>query len=173
MGAGYRSRQFFRAVAALAAGDLTERDRALVIELLPADLHLLFFRMALNDQRHSLDVYRRLVAQGHVDGDLLIAALLHDCGKSLARIALWQRVALVLAKTIRPAMLDRLTGSDAASSGESWRYAFYVQREHARLGADLAVEAGASLGTAAYIRQHETTPGAELLLALQRADNVS
>jgi hypothetical protein len=176
----YRSRQFFRAVAALATGDLTERDRAEVAGVLPEGLRALFFRMALNDQRHSLEVYRRLVAQGYADRDLLIAALLHDCGRSLARIALWQRVALVLAKARRPAMLDRLAGPDAASSGESWRYAFYVQREHARLGAELAVRAGASPIAAAYIRRHEappeataSAPDAGRLQALQRADSVS
>ena len=180
MGAGYRSRQFFRAVAALAAGDLPEQDRAIVTGFLPADLHVLFLRMAMNDQRHSLEVYRRLRGEGHADQDLLIAALLHDCGKSLARIALWQRVALVLVKAVKPALLDRLAGPDASSSDRSWRYAFYIQREHAPLGAELANQAGASPTTVAYIRRHETprettppTPDAALLLALQRADSVS
>jgi hypothetical protein len=180
MGAGYRSSQFFRAVAALAAGDLPEQDRALVAGFLPADLHVLFLRMALNDQRHSLAVHRRLRAEGYADQDLLIAALVHDCGKSLARIALWQRVALVLVKAVRPALLDRLAGPGASSPPQSWRYAFYVQREHARLGADLAKQAGASPTTVAYIRRHETpreaipqVPDVELLLALQRADSVS
>ena len=180
MGAGYRAGQFFRAVAALAAGDLPEQDRALVTEVLPADLHVLFFRMALNDQRHSLKVYRLLRSQEHAEGDLLRAALLHDCGKALGRIALWQRVALVLVRAARPALLDRLAGPDASSSDRSWWYVFYIQREHARLGADLASQAGASPATVACIRRHETplettprTPEAELLLALQRADSVS
>ena len=180
MGAGYRAAQFFRAWAALAAGDLPEQDRALVTEVLPADLQGLFFRMAPNDQRHCLEVYRRLRRQGHADGDLLTAALLHDCGKALGRIALWQRVVLVLVKAVRPALLDSLAGPDDSASESSWRHAFYIQREHARLGADLASQAGASPATVAYILRHETpleitlrTPDVELLLALQRADSVS
>ncbi len=180
MRASYRAGQFFRAVAALAAGDLPEQDCALVTEVLPAGLHVLFFRMALNDQRHCLEVYRLLRSQGHADADLLRAALLHDCGKALGRIALWQRVALVLVRVARPTLLDWLAGSGASSSDRAWRYAFYIQREHARLGADLASQAGASPATVAYIRRHETplettprTPEAELLLALQRADSVS
>jgi hypothetical protein len=180
MGAGYRAGQFFRAVAALAAGGLPEEDRALAAGLLPADLHALFSRMALNDRRHCLEVYRRLVTLGYSDRDLLFAALLHDCGKSLARISLWQRVALVMVKAVRPALLDRLAGPDAVSADRSWRYAFYVQREHARLGAELAGQAGASPATVAYIRRHETplaptshTPEGELLRALQLADCVS
>jgi hypothetical protein len=180
MGAGYRAGQFFRAAAALAAGDLPSRDRALVAEVLPPDLQALFRRMAVNDQRHCLAVYRRLRDQGHTDGDLLTAALLHDCGKSLGRIALWQRVALVLVKTAKPSLLDRLVGPGASPSEASWRYAFFLQRQHARLGADLASRAGASPATVDYVRRHETpldmtlgSPDAELLLALQRADSAS
>jgi hypothetical protein len=180
MGAGYRVGQFFRAVAALAEGDLREPDRALVREVLPADLQVLFLRMAPNDQRHSLGVYRKLQGQGHADADLLAAALLHDCGKALGRIALWQRVTLVLVKAVRPALLNWLAGPDDSASGRSWRYAFYLQREHARLGADLASQAGAAPATVAYIRRHEAppetsprTPEQGLLLALQRADSVS
>jgi hypothetical protein len=180
MAAGYRAGQFFRAVAALAAGDLPEADRAEAIEALPPNLRGPFFAMAPNDQRHGLRVYRLLLGQGQTDADLLAAALLHDCGKALGRIGLWQRVALVLVRATRPSLLDRLAGSGASSPRGSWRYAFYLQREHARLGADLASQAGASPSTAAYIRRHEErqeatpeTPDAERLLTLQRADCVS
>jgi hypothetical protein len=180
MGAGYRAGQFFRAAAALAAGELPEQDRAEVRVILPIGLQALFFRMAANDQRHCLAVHWRLRRQGHADEDLLTAALLHDCGKALGRIALWQRVALVLAKAVSPALVDRLAGPDASLCGTSWRHAFYLQREHARLGANLAGQAGAPPAAVAYILLHETSgqaappaPDAALLRALQRADSAS
>ncbi len=87
---------------------------------------------------------------------------------------------MILVRAARPTLLDWLAGPGVSSSDRSWRYAFYIQREHARLGADLASQAGAPPATVAYIRRHETplettprTPETELLLALQRADSVS
>ena len=168
----YRARQFFKAVAA----HVKPEERALVQRVLPPVLQNLFFRMSVNDQRHSLDVYDALKRQGYNDRDVLAAALLHDCGKALGRIGLWQRVALVLVKAGRPALLNRVPLSDSGA----WHHAFYIQREHAGLGADLAYRAGASPVVVDYIRRHEMPlPGTaatledKILAALQRADSVN
>lgn len=168
----YRARQFFKAVIAR----VSPQERSLVEQVLPQNLRPLFSRMSINDQRHSLDVYYTLKKQGYNDQDLLIAALLHDCGKALGRIGLLQRVALVLVKAGMPALLDSLPLSNAGA----WHHAFYIQNEHARLGADLAYRAGASSTVVDYIRRHETplddvpvTLEDWLLQALQAADNIN
>jgi len=168
----YRARQFFKAVIAR----VSSQERFLVEQVLPQNLHPLFFKMSVNDQRHSLDVFYTLKAQGYNDQDLLIAALLHDCGKALGRIGLLQRVALVLIKAGKPALLDSLPWSDAGA----WYHAFYIQNEHARLGADLAYRAGASPAVVDYIRRHEAplenipvTLEDRFLQALQAADNIN
>jgi hypothetical protein len=172
MGAAYRVRQFLKAIRA----SVSREEVALVRQVLPQGLQPLFLRMAVNDQRHSLDVYRTLKGQGYGDRDLLMAALLHDCGKALGRIGLWQRVALVLVQAGRPTVLDSLPFTDAGS----WHHAFYIQREHARLGAELAAQAGAPAVVVEYIRRHETpVPGTpqtledKLLRALQQADSIN
>lgn len=172
MGARYRARQFFKAVSA----SVSAQERELVQRVLPPRLQALFFHMAVNDQRHSLDVHHHLLGQGYRDRDLLMAALIHDCGKALGRIGVWQRVALVLVKAGKPALLDRLPFADAGQ----WHHAFYIQREHASLGADLAADAGAPPAVVEYIRLHESEGPAtaqtledKMLGALRRADSIS
>jgi hypothetical protein len=168
----YRSGQFFKAIRA----SVSPEERALVEQTLPSQLRPLFFKLSVNDQRHSLDVYYELKRSGYNDRDLLIAALVHDCGKTLGRIGLWQRVALVLVKAGKPALLDRLPWADSGR----WFHAFYIQREHAGLGADLAFAAGATPAMVDYIRRHETpldhapaTLEDKMLAALQRADSIN
>ena len=77
-----------------AFGLLSERERALYLSMTP------------RDQQHCLDVYRRLRGQGHSDGALFTAALLHDVGKG--EIALWHRVGYVLLEGSAPSLLRRL-----------------------------------------------------------------
>lgn len=172
MGARYRAHQFFKAISA----SVSANERELVGRALPPGLQPLFFRMAMNDQRHSLDVYRTLHDQGFRDDNLLAAALLHDCGKALGRIGVWQRVALVLAQAGGPWLLKRLP----ASGTDQLQRAFYVQREHARLGAELAAAAGAPQRVVDLILQHENQPLADgsapddsILAVLRRADSLN
>ena len=54
--------------------------------------------MQSSEQAHAVSVYRQLVAQGETSSDLLAAALLHDVGKSLSPLRLWERVLIVLAR---------------------------------------------------------------------------
>jgi hypothetical protein len=56
-----------------------ERD-ALVPWTTPRELAL-FDAMHVADRRHGLDVIRTLEAYGVTDRDVLVAGLLHDCGK--------------------------------------------------------------------------------------------
>jgi len=155
--ARYRARQFFGALRPRV--DPSLRDEALA--LLSNGERALFESMTPRDQQHSLDVYERLRAQGHDDRDLLAAALLHDAGKG--RIALWHRVAYVLAP---PALLDRVT---EPGDGAGWRNALYRCRHHESLGAELARNAGANEQVVSLIRGDAT--GDARLVALHAADD--
>jgi len=169
----YRVRQFWWALRAQVPADAWP-----IIEAnLTAEQLALFRTMPPSDQRHSLNVYRTLLAEGQTSQDLLVAALLHDVGKAGGQLRLWHRVAIVLLRAFWPAALDYLSRGQA----RGWRAGFVVHRQHPELGAARAEAAGCSPLTVALIRRHQDPPAANpgrteedrLLAALQRADGVS
>jgi putative nucleotidyltransferase with HDIG domain len=117
--------------------------------------------MERRDQRHGLEVARRL-RLGTDDRSLLVAALLHDCGKG--RVPLWLRILNVLS----PGVVDRL-----AAEGDGWRAAAHRLRRHAELGAAMAQEAGCSQTTVRLIRGHIEPEEAWQHALLVAADDAS
>jgi hypothetical protein len=133
--------------------------------LTPAQLAL-FESMHRADQRHGLDVRAHLLAAGHDDPDLLVAALLHDCAKGRS-VGLVHRVAWSLGERygdgVRDAF-DRLPG---------FRTAFERLRVHAEASARLAREAGCNERTVELIH-HQAAPTDPVAgLALRLADEAS
>jgi hypothetical protein len=158
----HRVRQFFRAML----GRVSAGERAIVDDTLSRGQAALFWRMARCDQRHGLDVYYRLRAAGHQDVALLAAALLHDVGKSGARLTVPHRVAIVLIEGLAPGWLARWAGG-----GKGWKAPFAAHLQHARTGATWAQAAGSSADVVMLIRQHHVSaPQDEQLIALQEAD---
>ena len=169
-----RVRQFARALhATVEARELNELP-----EYLDAAQRDLFRRMSAGDQRHSLDLFHILRERGETDDALLQAALLHDVGKSLAPIRLWQRVVFVLLGRVSSAWRDRFCGD----AKRDWRFAFHVLAHHTELGAELARAAACTDEVVALIRNHQRRATAQLplpapaqrkLRALQAADEDS
>jgi len=118
------------------------------------------------DQRHGLDVVGALRAAGHGDDDLLIAGLLHDCGKGRA-IHVWHRVAWSLADHYG------LRLRSAALRLPTFPSAFATLDAHADRSAQLALEAGCSVRTAELIRHQAEPIDAELGRALFLADQAN
>jgi len=164
----YRSRQLVTSLRPRV--DAALRDEAFA--LLSEPQQRLFESMTVRDQQHCLDVCRRLRAsfprKDHDDSDLLVAALLHDCGKG--QIALWHRVAYVVLDAAAPGFLR---GIASQANGPSWRGALYRCVHHAELGARLAEQAGSSSRVIGLIRgEHDAEPG-EQLAALRAADDAA
>ena len=135
-------------------------DRAILAAALPEAGRKLFAMMTLNDQRHSLTVYRTLRARGCKDSDLLTAALLHDIGKGSGRVPFIARPLVVLLRAFAPRALDWL-----ARAPRPWfRRPFYYASRHAETGAGLAARAGLNERVVTLIRAHHQPdgPAAEL-----------
>lgn len=183
MRALYRVRQFTRGLTAR----VTEQERTQAVAVLPERARALFLRLPVDAQRHSLNVLQTLDEHGYDHPDLRAAALLHDVGKLAAedagvRIGLWLRGPLVVLDAVAGEQAARLAAGDPA---RGWRYALYVHREHAAIGARWAADAGCSALTCWLIAHHQdgVASGADrvqeadgdqrdmLLAALYWADN--
>jgi hypothetical protein len=158
----YRTRQFIGSLRP----KIEESERLETELLLGPKLWALFESMSKRDQRHSLDVYRKLTEQGHSDPDLLMASLLHDSGKSLlagARVKLWHRVTYVVLDTGAPWLLRRLATREGG---------FAALSQHAERGARIADELGAPTAVVELIQRHEDAhPPDERQRLLRLADD--
>jgi hypothetical protein len=147
MNALRRVRQFWGALTAR----VDPREVRSLNTYLTSEQTDLFLRMSQWEQRHGLNVFGLLCSSGCEDKALLQAALLHDVGKSTARITVWHRTTAVLLGRFWPQFLARL----ASPTSTGWLYPLYVLRQHGSLGASLAAGVGCSPEVQAYIRQHD------------------
>jgi hypothetical protein len=152
----YRVWQF---VQALTARRLTPAERLEVSSLLTPPQQRLFRRMETNDQRHSLQVLRTLAKEGETCRDLLVAALLHDVGKSCHPLRLWERPIVVLTRLFHPAMVVRW-GRHTGDKEWGWKRPFIIYEQHPAWGAQMATAAGCSPLTVWLIRWHQERPAA-------------
>jgi len=158
-----KTRQFWRHLTGrLSAAEQTE----LIGWLTPAQLEL-FGSMHRADQRHGLDVVHTLRRGGHSERDLLLAGLLHDCGKG-TDVGLWHRVGWSLTERYGRRVGDvllRLPGFAAAVA---------TIADHPRRSAQLALAAGCSPRTAQLILHQAEGPAEdELGRALRLADQAN
>jgi predicted HD phosphohydrolase len=172
MGLSYRARQFFQALKASPSSVELDQARAL---LNPALMDL-FLRMDLSEQAHSIQVMQKLQKEGHTHPDLLCAALLHDVGKCLYPLRVWERAMIVVAKAFFPRQASRWGHGKA----RGWKRAFVVANQHPVWGAELAERAGANPTTTQLIRRHQDARpvstqsfGDQFLFQLQLADDES
>lgn len=160
----YRVRQFWDALSAVPEPEEIESIRAY---LLPAQMEL-FLSMPASDQAHSLRVFkiiqvRSAFVHGDARTDLLVAALLHDVGKSRYPLHVWERVTIVLAKRFIPEQVRRWgelnhNPEKRAENGDlklGWRKAFIIAEQHPGWGAEMAAAAGASRLAVELIRRHQ------------------
>jgi hypothetical protein len=161
----YRTRQFWNA---LPVPRKPVETSALLPHISPTQITL-FRRMQRSEQTHALHVLNLLKAAGQTAPDLLSAALLHDVGKVLFPLSLFDRVLIVLGKAFFP----RQTRRWSKGTPEKYRLPFVVAARHPEWGADLAGQAGASPRTMELIRHHQDPPSADdqQLAALQAADD--
>lgn len=130
-------------------------------------LYPLFDAMQPADQRHCLDVYRKLVASGCTDAEMLQAALIHDAGKGRiagARFGVRHRVAYVTLERT-PRLLDRLARHNRGLGS---------LHAHSQKTRSLAREYGASDGVLRLLAEMDTrSPSDERARLLKAMDDRS
>lgn len=172
----YRGRQFWQALRARPGTQDLEQVRV----ILGPDLFALFAALQPSEQVHSLQVLQQLQSQGEEHPDLLVAALLHDVGKSRRKLRLWERAWIVLILAIsRPQA--HLWGSANASDLAHlpfWQQPLVVAEQHPAWGAEMVAAAGGSPLAVALIRHHADRPArrqqdfeGQLLARLQIVDD--
>jgi putative nucleotidyltransferase with HDIG domain len=110
------------------------------------------------DDRHATET-ARILRQLGADEELVVAGILHDAAKP-ANTLLWHRIAGVLLE-FTPRVRARLASGDST-------FARYL--DHARRGAELARDDGASARVVGLIARHHQRPMTEDERLLARAD---
>lgn len=171
MGIRYRVAQFWHNITAVPLPPALQTE--IQTRLTSAEFAL-FQQFTASDQWHSYRVMQTLHTAGHDNPSLLAAALLHDIGKTRARVTVLDRTLAVLAGKLVPAR------AEAWGQGgvDGWQRPFVVKAQHPAWGAEMAAAAGSPPLTVALIRRHQDPLPAQdnceedrLLRLLQHADN--
>jgi putative nucleotidyltransferase with HDIG domain len=172
----YRSRQLLAALL----GKVSSREMAGACSLLGPTSYAVFAAIPRQYRRHALAVYKRVRENGCTDTIVWQAALLHDCGKydpvSRRYVTVVHRMLVVLLENLPGGnKLSRALASRGKSNSRGWLfYPFYLSRNHARLGAELAARSGAQAEVVRLIAAHHgRNAGDSRLQALQSADDES
>ena len=137
---------------------------------LSPEAYSLFLKQSRSEQRHALDVAKSIMKHKHVISksdfqNLLTAALLHDCGKSIVSIRLWHRVFIVLMQQMPQSVWSRLENSQTV-----FALPLEIATRHAFWGEWLAQKAGLNPEICLLIQEHHA-PNTELGRILENADN--
>ena len=144
---------------------VSAEERATLETWLSPDQLKLFDAMHVADQRHGLDVVSSLEDAGVTDREVLLAGLLHDCGKG--RTGVVPRVVHALGQ----AYGDRITHVARAVPG--MRAALDQLADHAETSAELAARAACPPRTVELIRNQEEPRDPDFGELLRAADEAN
>ncbi len=156
----YRARQFWNAVLQ----PEIRVKREVVLPYLSSAQLVLFRQMQPAEQSHAYHVFNQLIKTGKNERALLEAALLHDVGKILSPLSIFDRILVVVGRHLFPKRAYRW--GDGAPKG--FRRPFVVAARHANWSADLVGQTGASSLTVELIRRHHDPPLQEAALKTDR-----
>ena len=167
----YRLWQFWQILTAVPLHPSAHEE---VAAILSAREMSLFKRFSQNDQWHSYRVMKMLQEAGHSSEPLLVAALLHDVGKTKLPLSIWERSLIVLASIL----MSEKTAIWGQGEAIGWKRPFVVKVKHPEWSAEMASEAGSQPLAITLMRRHQETilpndssEEARLLRLLQWADD--
>jgi len=139
-------------------------DLVFIRKHLTLNEQVLFFRMQVVDQKHTVEMTRKLADQITLNKDhkkmdttaLLKASLLHDCGKALYSFRIRDRViGTLLKKFLNSFYLYLSEKGKTAVKKRSLSKMIYNHHHHPKLGAELAEAAGVAALTSKLIASHQ------------------
>lgn len=149
-------------------------------KILSPTLWDLFTTLQPGEQAHSLNILCELQRLGESDSELLIAALLHDTGKSVRPLRLWERIWIVIHKRFFRSenSFQTTLAPEQVLDLPFWRQPLAVAAFHPAWGARMASERGASDLVVELIAAHQDqmpfaagTRAARFLTVLQSVDD--
>lgn len=164
----YRVRQFINALFP----KVDASDIKWALNHLTPEASDLFLKQAWPEQRHAIDVAQTIIQARNAISfsefqTLITAALLHDCGKSMVSIHLWQRVYIVIMQKMPISIWSRLEQSNTVFASP-----LKLATSHALWGETLAQKAGLNSKVCLLIRDHHF-PQTDLGRILAQADNAN
>lgn len=166
----YRIKQFYYALFA----KVKKSEYAWVAKTLNNQEFALFSKQPLAEQRHAIDVALEIYNQQNlvkslygIDqyNNLLKAALLHDCGKSLIKYRLRHRVIIVLTRYLPEKYKNNLIKHRTALGR-----ILLLDNLHPKWGRHLAAKAGANIDIQKLILNHHN-PSNQVEQLLAKYDN--
>jgi UTP:GlnB (protein PII) uridylyltransferase len=144
----YRIQQFFKSLF-VTKGMV---DMEFVHKHLTAAQEGVFLRMQAYDRYHSVYFAKTLISNVYkVPEDLIVAALLHDVGKSRYPINSFHRMGAVVARRFAPQVMEKENEEEVAFLNRT----VLVSNHHAEWSENMAKSAGVSDLTAWIIAHHE------------------
>ncbi|KUO66807.1 MAG: hypothetical protein APF84_02855 [Gracilibacter sp. BRH_c7a] len=167
----YRLKQLFKAIRP----NVKAEEVAWLEEVLTENELSLFLKQLVIEQRHALDVAHEILRKrsdiiqnmgetAYID--LIKAAFLHDCGKSLIKIRLWQRVFIVSYN-----YLPQRIKFNISTQKNLFSKTIIIYQQHPSWGRKLAAKAGLNHQVQELIGNHHS-PVNQLEQILFEADNM-
>lgn len=162
----YRLQQFYHTIFP----HLNDTDIKWALNHLSPEAAKLFLQQSKPEQRHAIDVAKSITETSHLlpsndFQNITAAALLHDCGKSIISIHLWQRVYIVLMHKAPKFLKSHFEKGPSIIS-----FPLKIEARHALWGAYLAKKAGLNSIVCLLIREHHA-PRTALGRILEQSDN--
>jgi putative nucleotidyltransferase with HDIG domain len=151
----YRIGQFQRAKNA----KLSKKSLEFVRGKLGHAEQILFFRMDIIDQVHSINVAKKLIKTDpkNINKKLIEIALLHDVGKSLGRLKISDRVIWVLLNAVSENLANKIAEKGRSSSIRLFK-SLWVLKYHALLSAKLLKKKGMDQVVVYIVAKHHEAP---------------
>ena len=158
----YRLKQFWFALSS----KMTEEDRLFAHQHLNIKEAALFFSLPIYEQKHGVVVAEKMLAfaahagrtAGHKNIDkrkLVRLGLLHDIGKSAAKLSILDKGILVIIHKLIPPLYDQLAGWGNNERSPKWLRRYYVHKHHGTIGAEILSRIAEEKDIIDEVRSHD------------------